>query len=360
VAFNEMEKASQFRQGLKPSIRHALGAFPLVDFRTTVEQALGVEMQHQYTMESQKSSGVDQPRGQDARRGNTGGPTHKRGKSQHQCHHPYRGKSSDSGTSRGSTQRFRAIPKPGLGLVCFRCGDSHRLAECQWSGRYSICSQDHRDVVCRRNPNGKLTWEPVTSSSSQGTINMMSSVEQQFSVPLPSHQFYVPGTSQFVPMQGFPQYLAVPTPALTTPIPSQFGAPRLPHPAAQWGSSINFTSEASSSVCICRAYVLPTADGREQGDVVTGTISVDSFVAHALFDSGTSYSFVSDDFMSRAGLSVQRLGHPILVSSANGSISSCSVCRECSVILADEVFSANLVVISLVAFDVILGMDWLS
>jgi hypothetical protein len=46
VAYNEMEKASQFRQGLKPSIRHALGAFPLVDFRTTVEQTLGVEMQH--------------------------------------------------------------------------------------------------------------------------------------------------------------------------------------------------------------------------------------------------------------------------------------------------------------------------
>jgi hypothetical protein len=37
VAYNEMEKASNFRQGLKPSIRHALGAFPLVDFRTTVE-----------------------------------------------------------------------------------------------------------------------------------------------------------------------------------------------------------------------------------------------------------------------------------------------------------------------------------
>jgi hypothetical protein len=28
--------------------------------------------------------------------------------------------------------------------------------------------------------------------------------------------------------------------------------------------------------------VLPAADGREQGDVVTGTISVDSFAAHAL------------------------------------------------------------------------------
>jgi len=32
VARNEVEKASQFRQGLKPSIRHTLGAFPLVDF----------------------------------------------------------------------------------------------------------------------------------------------------------------------------------------------------------------------------------------------------------------------------------------------------------------------------------------
>ncbi|MCL1415204.1 retropepsin-like domain-containing protein, partial [Escherichia coli] len=76
-------------------------------------------------------------------------------------------------------------------------------------------------------------------------------------------------------------------------------------------------------------------------------VSVDSFVAHALFDSGASYSFVSEDFVSRAGLSVQRLGHPILVSFANGSISSCSVCQGCSVILADDVFSANLVVISL-------------
>jgi hypothetical protein len=106
--------------------------------------------------------------------------------------------------------------------------------------------------------------------------------------------------------------------------------------------------------------VLPSADGREQGDVVTGTILVDLFVAHALFDSSASYSFVAKNFVSQASLSVQRLGHPIMVSSANGSISSCSVCQGCSIILADKVFLANLVVISLGAFDVILGMDWLS
>ena len=82
VAYNELEKASQIRQGLRPSTRHALGAFPLVDFRTTVEQALGVEMQHQYTIESQKSPGVDQPHGQEGRRDYTRGLAHKKGKSQ--------------------------------------------------------------------------------------------------------------------------------------------------------------------------------------------------------------------------------------------------------------------------------------
>ena len=92
---------------------------------------------------------------------------------------------------------------------------------------------------------------------------MMSSVEQQFSVPLPPQQFYVPGTSQFVPVQGFPQYLAAPTPAPTTTMPSQFGALRLPHPTAQWGSFVNFTPGASSSVGISGACVLPVADGRE-------------------------------------------------------------------------------------------------
>jgi predicted aspartyl protease len=127
-------------------------------------------------------------------------------------------------------------------------------------------------------------------------------------------------------MQGFPQYLAAPTPTQTTPMSSQFGALRLHHLAAQWGSSVNFTPGASSSAGISGAYMLPTVDGKEQGDMVTGTISVDLFVAHALFDSGASYPFVSENFVLQAGLSVQRLGHPILVSSANGSISSCSVC----------------------------------
>jgi hypothetical protein len=103
MANNEVEKASQFRQGLRPSIRHTLGAFPLIDFRTTVEQALGVEMQHQYTSESsQKYSRDDQSRGQDEKKGYAGGPVRKKGKFQR--HHPYHGKFAKSSALGGGEE----------------------------------------------------------------------------------------------------------------------------------------------------------------------------------------------------------------------------------------------------------------
>ncbi|CAN6372661.1 unnamed protein product [Urochloa humidicola] len=51
VAQDDYEKARIFRQGLKASIRRVLGAFVVEDFRSTVERALGVEVQDDYTEE---------------------------------------------------------------------------------------------------------------------------------------------------------------------------------------------------------------------------------------------------------------------------------------------------------------------
>ena len=175
----EAEKARQFHQGLKPSIRHVLGAFSVVDFRTMVEQALGVEMQQTYTIDMQKSSGGEKPCNHGDKKGHSGGPAQKKGRFQR--HQPYHNKSSSD--SSGSTLQYRAIPKPGMGLVCFRCGDAHRRVECKWNGRCEICGLDHKEVVCRKNPNGKVRWEPVSSSAANsGIIHMMATspfVQQQ-------------------------------------------------------------------------------------------------------------------------------------------------------------------------------------
>jgi hypothetical protein len=142
------------------------------------------------------------------------------------------------------------------------------------------------------------------------------------------------------------------------------GAPRLPSAPAvsslPWTATPIGAMRGSSSVGVSGAYALPSSDGRERRDVVTGTISVDSFDAYTLFDSGASFSFVSDAFVACACLFGQKISQPIVVNSIKGFISSTLVCPGCSIFLVDEAFVANLVVIPLESFDVILGMDWLS
>ena len=49
VAHDDAKKARHFRQGLRPFIRHVLGAFVVIDFRTMVEQASRVKLQQSYT-----------------------------------------------------------------------------------------------------------------------------------------------------------------------------------------------------------------------------------------------------------------------------------------------------------------------
>jgi hypothetical protein len=94
-------------------------------------------------------------------------------------HHPYGGSSSQSRTtgasSGGGSTQFWTVAKPGLGLMYFYCGDVYHHSDCRWSAQCSRCGKDHKDVVCRKNPNSKLIWEPVVSSSSgkRGNAHMM-------------------------------------------------------------------------------------------------------------------------------------------------------------------------------------------
>ena len=128
------------------------------DFRSTVERALGVEVQDDYTEELR---GGDQSQAQKDQKGHSGSSSPKKDK--HRRHHPYSGSSSQSrasgGGSRDGSTQYRATIRPGLGLVCFRCGDAHRCADCRWNGQCSRCGKDHKEVVCRKNPNSKIIWD---------------------------------------------------------------------------------------------------------------------------------------------------------------------------------------------------------
>jgi len=104
---------------------------------------------------------------------------------------------------------------------------------------------------------------------------------------------------------------------------------------------------------------MPTSASLGRPDVVSGILIVDSHDALVLFDSGATFSFVSLDFAKRASLSSQNISQSVHVSSPGGLISSSVVCPGCMISIDGDDFVANLMVIPLPVFDVILGMDWL-
>jgi hypothetical protein len=67
-------------------------------------------------------------------------------------------------------------------------------------------------------------------------------------------------------------------------------------------------SGPSSSTGIPGAYALLSTSATHRGDVVIGTVSIDSFDAFILFDSGASFSFISKAFVDRMGISIQQIG----------------------------------------------------
>ncbi|KAL0405467.1 UNVERIFIED_CONTAM: Retrovirus-related Pol polyprotein from transposon [Sesamum latifolium] len=76
---------------------------------------------------------------------------------------------------------------------------------------------------------------------------------------------------------------------------------------------------------------------------------------------GSTCSFISHDFASRVHASIEPLGHDLCVSMpAGGVILVNTVVRSCLIVVEGVTLYADLVVINLREFDVILGMDWLA
>jgi hypothetical protein len=150
------------------------------------------------------------------------------------------------------------------------------------------------------NPNSKVCWELVSTPASVGAAHMLTDIGPHFStspalpyLPAPFHHQYLmtPNSTLMTVYSGAPR------------LPSGLPVPSLPWTAAPTGTMFG----GSSSVGISGAYALPSTDGIYHGDVVARTISVDSFDAHTLFDSGASFSFVSDAFVARARLFWQKI-----------------------------------------------------
>ncbi|KAL0544458.1 hypothetical protein IC582_019573 [Cucumis melo] len=110
-----------------------------------------------------------------------------------------------------------------------------------------------------------------------------------------------------------------------------------------------------------RIFATNKTEAEKAGTVVTGTLPVLGHYALVLFDSGSSHSFISSTFVLHARLEVEPLQHVLSVSTPSGE---CMLSKEkvktCQIEIAGHVIEVTLLVLDMLDFDVILGMDWLA
>ncbi|KAL0549014.1 hypothetical protein IC582_013494 [Cucumis melo] len=110
-----------------------------------------------------------------------------------------------------------------------------------------------------------------------------------------------------------------------------------------------------------RVFTTNRTEAEKAGTVVTGTLPMLGHYALVLFDSGSSHSFISSAFVSHARLEVEPLHHVLSVSTPSGEcMFSKEKVKACQIEIAGHVIEVTLIVLDMLDFDVILGMDWLA
>ncbi|XP_070017175.1 uncharacterized protein [Nicotiana sylvestris] len=111
-----------------------------------------------------------------------------------------------------------------------------------------------------------------------------------------------------------------------------------------------------------RYYALPAHIEVVASDsIITSIVSVCHRDASVLFGQGSTYSYVSSYFAPYLGVSWDSLTSPVYVPTYVGdSLVVDRVYRSCLITLSSFETRVDLLFLSMVDFDVILGMDWLS
>ncbi|KAA0051426.1 gag protease polyprotein [Cucumis melo var. makuwa] len=110
-----------------------------------------------------------------------------------------------------------------------------------------------------------------------------------------------------------------------------------------------------------KVFATNKTEAERAGTVVTGTLPVLGLYTLVLFDSGSSHSFISSAFVLHARLEVEPLHHVLSVSTPSREcMLSTEKVKACQIEIAGHVIEVTLLVLDMLDFDVILGMDWLA
>ncbi|KAA0055519.1 ty3-gypsy retrotransposon protein [Cucumis melo var. makuwa] len=110
-----------------------------------------------------------------------------------------------------------------------------------------------------------------------------------------------------------------------------------------------------------KVFATNKTEAERAGTMVTGTFPVLGHYALVLFDSGLSHSFISSAFVLHARLEVEPLHHVLSVSTpSEENMLSKEKVKACQIEIAGHVIEVTLLVLDMLDYDVILGIDWLA
>ena len=110
-----------------------------------------------------------------------------------------------------------------------------------------------------------------------------------------------------------------------------------------------------------RVFTVTQQEADASPDVITGMISVYDHDAYALVDLGATHSFISIPFTERHQIESKPIDGRMVVSVPNGvTMISERIVPGSRLLIQNKDFSANLIVLGIRDFDIVLGMDWLS
>ncbi|XP_028547385.1 uncharacterized protein LOC114578401, partial [Dendrobium catenatum] len=119
------------------------------------------------------------------------------------------------------------------------------------------------------------------------------------------------------------------------------------------------TSSEAVRSAPARVFALSSQEAKDSSEVVTGTLTISDLPARVLFDSGASHSFISEIFCEKVNVEPVSFNPGLHVRLPTGNYLNAST--KCSVefMINSRRFQTDLIVLPLVEFDIILGMDWL-
>ena len=110
-----------------------------------------------------------------------------------------------------------------------------------------------------------------------------------------------------------------------------------------------------------RVFTVTQQETDASPDVITGMILVYDHDAYALVDPGATHSFISVPFTKRHQIEPQPIDGHMVVSVPNGdTMISERIVPGSRLVIQNKDFPADLIVLGIHDFDIVLGMDWLS